>query len=83
MNRIEFRMKSYVFDFDLRPPITVIHGNAPSGKSLFWQWLAVQKQLPENKRKYADVVLLNYLSDVRDIINKKDKLFVIDNTDFY
>ena len=81
MNKIEFQMEPYAVDFELRPPITIIQGNSSSGKTLFCQWLDVQRRLPENKDKYSHVVLLNYSSDINDISGKKGKLFVIDNAD--
>ena len=81
MNKIEFQMKPYSVDFELRPPITIIQGDSSSGKSLFYQWLDAQRRLPENKEIYENVVLLNYSSEINDIVEKKGKLFVIDNAD--
>jgi len=81
MVEIKFEMKPYIVDFKLRPRVTIIRGDTSSGKSLFYQWLLVQKQLPENKEKYSNIVLLNHTSDIRDIVGKEGKLFVIDNAD--
>jgi len=74
-------MKPYRVDFELRPPITIIQGDSCIGKSLFYQWFDVQRRLPENKEKYADVVLMNRSSDIKDVLGKTGKLFVIDNAD--
>jgi len=74
-------MKPYIIDFELRPPITIIQGNSSTGKSLFYQWFDAQRRLPENKEKYANVILLNYSSEINDIAGKTGKLFVIDNAD--
>ena len=81
MNKIEFQMEPYGVDFELRPPITIIQGDSSTGKTLFYQWLDAWRRLPENKEKYANVVLLNHSSEINDILGKVGKLFVIDNAD--
>jgi len=74
-------MGNYVIDFELRPPVTIIGGDTGTGKSLFWRWLTVQVKLPENRNIFEDIKLLNFSSDIDDIVNKKNRLFVIDQAD--
>jgi len=75
-------MNPYKVDFNLRPPVTIIRGDTGSGKTLFCQWLKLQKRLPENRAKYKNVILMDHGSDIQDIVGKKGKLFVVDNADF-
>ena len=81
MTEIKFEIHPYKIDFELCPPITVIKGHSGSGKSLFLYWMNIQKRLPENKDKYSNIIMMNQESDIRDILGKQGKLFIIDNAD--
>jgi len=81
MKRISFEVNGYKFDFNLRPPVTVIWGDTSSGKSFFWQMLSMYKYLPENCESYSNIELLGYNSKIENVLTQTGKLFVIDNAD--
>ena len=81
MERINFEVNGYKFDFDLRPPVTVIWGDSSSGKSFFWQMLSLYKSLPENSESCSNIELLNYSSKIETVLTQTGKLFIIDNAD--
>ena len=81
MNSIKFSHGEHNVSLDLRPPITVITGDTSSGKTLVWNWLKLQAQLPENFLRYENCLFVNHETRAIDFMQLTDKFIFIDNGD--